>query len=225
MLMGETRSYHVSEFWLLQQRRPNETGHERRAAENEPPKKISIRRLKNDVQPVSGPRNGEIFMNTKTNNSRFPFFEQIDQGINQIVNDLFQQDAVAGYSVPVNGWELNDSYVLQFDLPGVPLADIELQIQEGMLEVSGQRHATAVEGARVTLDEQPTGKFQRRLRLAKGVNVSEVDAELNAGVLTVTLRKMAQATPQKVQIRTRDVQPDTNTSAPTDSNGDSETDS
>lgn len=142
-------------------------------------------------------------MNTTANNSRFPFFDQIDQGLNQFVNDLFQHDTSAGYSVPVSGWELEDSYVLQFDLPGVPLADIELQVQEGLLEISGQRNVCDVEGARVTLDEQPSGKFQRRLRLAKGIDVSQVDAELNDGVLTVTLQKVAQATPQKVQIRSR----------------------
>lgn len=152
-------------------------------------------------------------MNTRTNHSRFPFFEQIDQGINQLVNDLFQQDAAVGYSVPVNGWELEDSYVLQFDLPGVPLSDIELQIQEGLLEVSGERRVSVVEGARVTSDEQPVGKFQRRLRLAKDVDVTEIDAELDAGVLTVTLSKVAQTKPQKVQIRTRESVTDPGSSA------------
>lgn len=141
-------------------------------------------------------------MNTKAQNSRFPFFEQIDQGINQMVNDLFQQDSAAHYSVPVNGWERDDSYVLKFDLPGVPLEDIDLQVQEGLLEVSGQRSSPDVEGGRVTLDERPTGSFQRRLRLAKGIDVSKVDAELDSGVLTVTLKKLAESTPQKVQIRT-----------------------
>lgn len=164
-------------------------------------------------------------MNTKTNSSRFPFFEQIDQGINQMVNDLFQQETTARYSVPVNGWELDDSYVLQFDLPGVPLADIDLQIQEGLLEVSGQRISADVEGGRVTLDERPTGKFQRRLRLAKGIDVSEVDAELNSGVLTVTLKKLAESTPQKVQIRARTASPDTNGSSTVAGNQTSDADS
>lgn len=164
-------------------------------------------------------------MNAKTNSSRFPFFEQIDQGINQMVNDLFQQDSATRYSVPVDGWELEDSYVLQFDLPGVPLADIDLQVQEGLLEVSGQRNSTDVEGGRVTLDERPTGKFQRRLRLAKGIDVSEVDAELNSGVLTVTLKKLAESTPQKVQIRTRTASPDTDGSSTVQENQTSDTDS
>lgn len=188
-------------------------------------------------------------MNTQTNNSRFPFFQQIDQGINQLVNELFQHNrtckqasesshasgsdhgcdprrsAAAEYSISVAGWELKDGYVLQFDVPGVALDDLEIQVQEGLLEVSGQRHVMATEDAVVTLDEQPTGNFRRRLRLAKGVDVSNVDAELNTGVLTVTLKKMIQSTPQKVQIRTAAVDASASQSAPTGSKSDSETDS
>lgn len=141
-------------------------------------------------------------MNTKTN-SRFPFFEQLDQGINQFVNDVLQQDVSAGYSVPASGWELKDSYVLKFDLPGVAIDDIELEVHEGVLHVSGERQLSSSDDARVTLDEQPSGRFTRKLRLAKDVNPDEVDAELDHGVLTVTLKKVEQATPKKVQIRTR----------------------
>lgn len=164
-------------------------------------------------------------MNSTTNNSRFPLFDQIDHGINQFVNDLFQQDSVAAYSVPVSGWELEDSYVLQFDLPGVPLSDIQLQVQEGLLEVSGQRQVAAVEGATVTMDEQPNGKFQRRLRLARGVDVTNVDAELNSGVLTVTLKKIAEATPQTVQIRAAQGQSNSETPDSNETPDASETDS
>lgn len=145
-------------------------------------------------------------MNTKTNNSRFPFFNQLDQGIGQLVNDLFPQNSegpVAGCSVAASCWELEDSYVLSLDVPGVPLSAIELQVDGGFLEVSGERQVQTPEDARIVMDEQPVGKFQRRLRLAKDVDVNNVDAELEAGVLTVTLKKVAQPKPQKVQIRSK----------------------
>lgn len=145
-------------------------------------------------------------MNAKTNNSRFPFLDQLDQGFGQLVNDLFPQSsegAVAGFSVAAGCWELEDRYVLSIDVPGVPLSAIDLQVDNGFLEISGERQTETPEEARVILDEQPVGTFQRRLRLAKDVDVESVDAELDAGVLTVTLKKVAQPKPQKVQIRTR----------------------
>lgn len=145
-------------------------------------------------------------MNTSTNNSRFPFFDQLDQGIGQLVSDLFPHSsgsASNNLAIAASCWELNDRYVLSFDVPGVALDAIDLQVDNGYLEVSGERHSEEPEDRRVVLDEQPAGRFQRRMRLAKDVDVNSVDAELEAGVLTVTLKKVAQPEPQKVRIRRR----------------------
>ncbi|MCH2201543.1 MAG: Hsp20/alpha crystallin family protein [Fuerstiella sp.] len=96
-----------------------------------------------------------------------------------------------------------DRYVIECDLPGVPLDDISLEVHNGVLEISGERKKPELlEGALVRYDERVWSHFQRRIKLDKSVDSTSITADYNNGVLVVTAPRFKDTLPRKVTIRT-----------------------
>ena len=93
-------------------------------------------------------------------------------------------------------------YTLSFDLPGVPIADVEIEVHEGRLTVRGARKlepATKGEGYRQL--ERGHGEFRRAFSLPENIDVAGIAAESKDGVVTVTLPKLPAAKPKRIEIR------------------------
>ncbi|MEQ9406749.1 MAG: Hsp20/alpha crystallin family protein [Fuerstiella sp.] len=132
---------------------------------------------------------------------RFSLFDELDRGLNHLVNEVLQQDGRRTLSPPLSVVEFEDRYVVSCDLPGVVLEDIELSLEEGVLLIRGSRSEVSSEDAKVTVNERRFGSFERRLQLGRDVDAESVSAELGDGVLSVTIRKQQQVRPQKISIR------------------------
>jgi HSP20 family protein len=97
--------------------------------------------------------------------------------------------------------ETEDHLVLRADLPGMDRDDIEVEVKDGVLTVSGERkaeHQTQREGYHRV--ERSFGRFSRSLRLPRGVDAGAVSASFDRGVLEVTVPKPAQPQATKVEI-------------------------
>jgi len=100
----------------------------------------------------------------------------------------------------VDFWETDESYVFAFDLPGMTRDAVEITYQDGMLQISGERtwnHRVGVQFHRV---ERPHGRFFRSLRLNRGVNLDEIRARFDEGVLTVEVPKAEEMKPRRIEI-------------------------
>ncbi len=97
--------------------------------------------------------------------------------------------------------ETDDSLVLRADLPGLEREDVEVEVKDGVLTVSGERRAEH-EGKREGYHrvERSFGHFSRSLELPKGVDPSAVSAEFERGVLEVRVPKPAERQPTKIEI-------------------------
>ncbi|MCH2211219.1 MAG: Hsp20/alpha crystallin family protein [Fuerstiella sp.] len=96
-----------------------------------------------------------------------------------------------------------DRYVIECDLPGVSLADVSLEVHDGVLEISGERRKSELpEGSSVRYDERLWNHFRRRIRLDKSVDSTLITADYNNGVLVVTAPRLEETLPRKVMIRT-----------------------
>ena len=93
-----------------------------------------------------------------------------------------------------------DEVVVQFDLPGVDPASIDVTVERGRLTVSGDRRPLEVAGDEIVVRERPAGRFVRQLRLADGLDVSRVQADYELGVLTVTLPTHEAGRPRRVAV-------------------------
>jgi HSP20 family protein len=108
---------------------------------------------------------------------------------------------------PMDLVETEDNLVLRADLPGVEEKDIEIQVKDGVLTVSGERraqHETQREGFHRV--ERSFGRFSRALELPKGVEPESVSASFERGVLEVRMPKPAERKPTRIEIRSGDGQ-------------------
>jgi HSP20 family protein len=97
--------------------------------------------------------------------------------------------------------ETEDSFVLTADLPGLSESDVNIEVEDNVLTVSGERKAEHEDrkGGYYRV-ERSYGSFRRSLTLPEGVDPEAVTATFDKGVLEVTVPKPEQQQPRKVQI-------------------------
>jgi len=97
--------------------------------------------------------------------------------------------------------ETEDHFVLRADLPGLSEEDVNIEVEERVLTISGERKAEHTENKdgyhRV---ERAFGSFSRSLTLPEGVNAEAVSASFDRGVLEVRIPKPEQRKPRKISI-------------------------
>jgi HSP20 family protein len=97
--------------------------------------------------------------------------------------------------------ETDDHLVLKADLPGLDKDDVDIEIKDGVLTVSGERrtaHEDSSNGYHRV--ERAYGRFSRSLSLPQGIDADQVQAEFDKGVLEVRIPKPAERKPHRVQI-------------------------
>jgi HSP20 family protein len=97
--------------------------------------------------------------------------------------------------------ETEDHLVLRGDLPGMTEDDVNIEIKDSVLTVSGERKAEQEEkGEGYHRVERSFGSFSRSLSLPQGIDPDKVEAHFENGVLEVRIPKPAEAKPTRVQI-------------------------
>lgn len=90
-------------------------------------------------------------------------------------------------------------FFVSVDVPGVKKEDIELEVKDNRLFVSGERKASA-DKEKVLRSERRYGKFSRIFTLPQDVDTDAIEARFEEGVLTVTVPKVEKAQPKKITI-------------------------
>ncbi len=107
----------------------------------------------------------------------------------------------AGRGQPaVNLWDRGDALVAELEVPGARAEQLDISVIGGELSLRIERPDLSQEGVTFHRRERPTGSFARVIRLPADVDGNNVQAELNDGVLTVTLPKAEAAKPRKIQV-------------------------
>lgn len=97
--------------------------------------------------------------------------------------------------------ETEDHLVLRGDLPGMSEDDVNIEIKDGVLTVSGERKAEHEDkGEGYHRVERAFGSFSRSLSLPQGIDPEKIEAKFDEGVLEVRIPKPAEAKPTRVQI-------------------------
>ncbi|MEX1309002.1 MAG: Hsp20/alpha crystallin family protein [Candidatus Sulfomarinibacteraceae bacterium] len=104
------------------------------------------------------------------------------------------------YQPTVDIWESEDALVLQADVPGVKKDDVEINLDKDVLTISGRVALDEYEGLRPVYSEFGVGNFYRRFSLGETIDQAAITADMNDGVLTVTLPKREKAQPRKITV-------------------------
>jgi HSP20 family protein len=135
--------------------------------------------------------------------------------MNRLFDSFFgRREGAAGSGYGTRRWlppmdlvETEDHLVLRADLPGVEERDIDIEVKDGVLTVSGERkaqHEEKREGFHRV--ERSFGLFSRALELPKGVDPQSVSANFDKGVLEVRMPKPAERKPTRIEINSGDEQ-------------------
>jgi len=128
--------------------------------------------------------------------------------MNRLFNTLFDAPLANGGTTGPRRWlppmdlvEPEDDFVLRADLPGLSEGDVNIELEDNVLTISGERkseHEERKEGFyRV---ERASGSFSRSLTLPEGVNAEAIEAGFDRGVLEVRIPKPEERKPRKVAI-------------------------
>lgn len=105
------------------------------------------------------------------------------------------------YSLPAyEVKESADAFGLEILMPGVARDAIEISLDQGELVVTGQRHWKSPEGWTEIFRETSELDYRLRLDLNDAVNVDKINAELEHGVLRVTLPKAEALKPRRIDV-------------------------
>jgi len=128
--------------------------------------------------------------------------------MNRLFSTFFEPSTPAGPGASLRRWipamdlvETDENFVLRADLPGLTESDVNIELEDNVLTISGERkaeHEEHKEGYyRV---ERAYGSFSRSLTLPEGVDPERVSANFDRGVLEVRIPKPEQRKPRKVTI-------------------------
>ncbi len=111
--------------------------------------------------------------------------------------------SVADWVPAVDIVEEKDKFVLRADLPGVNADDIDINMENGVLSVSGQRHQENVgEVDGVRRIERMSGKFYRRFTLPEAANAEDISAKSANGILEIAIPKQPQIQARRITVET-----------------------
>ena len=125
--------------------------------------------------------------------------------VEQIFQELGQPAATELVSrPPTEVLEDPAAYTLRFDLPGLTAEAITLQIEEGTLWLSGTKTAGPEEG-RLLRGERRSGRLATAVPLPRDADASALTAELDQGVLTVTLPRRAAGVARRILVSRKEL--------------------
>src|SRR3954466_12049493 len=135
-------------------------------------------------------------------------FSTLQNEMNRLFNTVFDAPAAANNGGTLRRWmpamdlvETDNHFVLRADLPGLSEGDVNIEVEDRVLTVSGERkaeHETTKEGYHRV--ERAFGTFSRALTLPEGVDAEAVEASFDRGVLEVRIPKPEQPKPRKISI-------------------------
>lgn len=104
-------------------------------------------------------------------------------------------------TMAMDAYREGDEYVVAFDLPGVSTEAIDIDVERNMLTVRAERRpVTKADGVQMELSERPLGVFSRQIVLADTLDTERIEADYDAGVLTLRIPIAERAKPRKIAI-------------------------
>jgi HSP20 family protein len=124
--------------------------------------------------------------------------------MNRQMSDMLWPRSMAeplGWTPTVDMVDHNGEYVLTAEIPGMTKDDIEVDVQDDVLTLRGEKtESSEHEDKDHRLYERRYGAFERRFTLSRAVDGEAVTAEYEDGVLTVHIPKAEAAKGRKIEI-------------------------
>jgi HSP20 family protein len=106
------------------------------------------------------------------------------------------------YSPAVDIFEQESMITVLADMPGVKAQDLDIDLRENVLTLTGRVSEPETGGSTYVLREYEPGTFFRQFTLGSAIEQAKIDAKLIDGVLRLELPKAEKARPRQIAVRT-----------------------
>jgi HSP20 family protein len=127
---------------------------------------------------------------------RFDPFRELDRLTEQLASTASR----APRAFPMDAYRRGDRFIVEFDLPGVEPASIELTVEQNVLTVRAERRFEPRGEDEVIVAERPQGAYARQVFLGDALDSERVQANCRLGVLTLTIPVAEAAKPRRVPV-------------------------
>jgi len=101
----------------------------------------------------------------------------------------------------VNLYDNGESLIVYAAVPGLKERDLNVNVQDDVVTITGERQSMAPEGYTVHRQERPSIKFTRSFHIPVKVDFNKTVATLKDGILTMMLPKSPEAQPKRITIK------------------------
>ena len=159
------------------------------------------------VEP-SNPRTHEPpILNRSTSNACARFSQMAFARWDPIRNLLALQQRLNRFAPDSSGWippidvhETAEDYVITAELPGLGREDVQIQVSDGRVQISGRRRERNIACEQYHRVERGHGTFSRTFALPLPVDADRVTADLRDGVLTVLCPKATEDAMRRIHV-------------------------
>ena len=106
------------------------------------------------------------------------------------------------FTPAVDIFETDKEITLLADMPGVKADDLTIDLRDNTLTLSADIAPIDDADEEKVLMEYETGRYYRQFTLGEMINQENIDANLDNGVLRLSLPKVEKATPKKITVKT-----------------------
>ncbi|WP_300678748.1 Hsp20 family protein [Nocardioides sp.] len=105
--------------------------------------------------------------------------------------------------MPMDAWREGDRFIVELDMPGVAADTLDIDVERNVLTVRAERPARHGDWEPLA-SERPKGLFSRQLVLGDNLDLGQIDAHYDAGVLRLTIPVAEKAKPRRIEVRSGD---------------------
>ena len=131
-------------------------------------------------------------------------FSSLREEMDRLFNALQQGSAKSNREeFPIDLFRDKNAFVVRAELPGFRKEDLNLEVADGVLTITGHRKAEtngAEQKENASAQAVPERRVSRSIPLPEQVKVDAIEAKYENGVLTVTLPKQEEAKPRQIAV-------------------------
>ena len=105
------------------------------------------------------------------------------------------------FTPSVDIFETENEITLLADMPGVPPDNLSIDLRDNALTLEGDIVPVGDQNEEMVYSEYSTGRYYRQFSLAEVIDQSKIEAQLQDGVLRLSLPKVEKATPRKITVK------------------------
>lgn len=122
---------------------------------------------------------------------------------NNLAEEMTREGGSRNYRLALDAYTTDDAIVITASVPGVAPEDIHINLEDDVLTIEGEFKSSVEDVTYLMRERASEGRFQRSLRLNVPVEIENIEATFDNGILTLNVPKAPEAKPLTIPVKKR----------------------